>query len=199
MEVIHLSKRELDVMKLLLTGKNHKEIASSIFITERTVKYHCSNIYSKYKVSGKVELLIKLGKNCTIGQEQGEPITDIIGLRGTLRTPINLSSVSIKGSNMRELTINELEIVSGGIYDDDVVAAVAAVAGGAGVGLAQWAGLTGAQQATVGGLFGLYGAALSTALYGGLTIGNWLNDNTPIQSWIQNALDEMSGHDGDGE
>ncbi|WP_296216688.1 hypothetical protein [Pseudomonas sp. UBA2684] len=93
---------------------------------------------------------------------------------------------------MRELMIRELEFVGGGVYDADVVAVVGAVASGAGVGVAQWAGLTAAQQATAGGYFGIYGAALTTAFYGGLTVGNWLNKNTPIQTWITNALDSLS-------
>lgn len=95
---------------------------------------------------------------------------------------------------MRELLIRELEVVGGGVYDADVVAIVGAVATGAGVTAAQWAGLTAAQQATAGAYFGIYGAALTTAFYGGLTAGNWLNQNTPIQTWIANALDYLNGN-----
>lgn len=51
-----LSKKEIDVLKLALSGKQRKEIASQFYITEHTVKKHLSNIYSKLEVSGKKEL-----------------------------------------------------------------------------------------------------------------------------------------------
>ena len=51
-----LSKKEIDVLKLALSGKQRKEIASQFYITEHTVKKHLSNIYSKLEISGKKEL-----------------------------------------------------------------------------------------------------------------------------------------------
>lgn len=57
-----LSKREWDVVNLLLEGKSNKLIASSLHISERTVEFHLKNIFAKYRVSSRMELVLKLGK-----------------------------------------------------------------------------------------------------------------------------------------
>lgn len=48
-----LSQRELEVLKLLATGKTNKEIATDLFISERTVDRHVSNIFMKLDVSSR--------------------------------------------------------------------------------------------------------------------------------------------------
>lgn len=56
-----LSRREGDVVNLLLKGKSNKLIALSLGISERTVEFHLKNIYAKLQVSSRVELILKLG------------------------------------------------------------------------------------------------------------------------------------------
>ena len=58
-----LTEREHEVLKLLLAGKSNKEISSALFITESTVKTHVRNIFSKYDVSSRAELISTLLKN----------------------------------------------------------------------------------------------------------------------------------------
>jgi DNA-binding CsgD family transcriptional regulator len=55
-----LSKREWEVVKLLLQGKSNKLIAASLDISERTVEFHLKNIYTKYQVNSRIELVLKL-------------------------------------------------------------------------------------------------------------------------------------------
>lgn len=50
-----LTARELDVLKLMAKGLRNKEIASELFITERTVKFHANSIYQKLEVNGRTE------------------------------------------------------------------------------------------------------------------------------------------------
>lgn len=50
-----LTKREKDVLAELTKGKSNKEIASSLYITEKTVKTHISNIFSKLEVSDRTQ------------------------------------------------------------------------------------------------------------------------------------------------
>jgi DNA-binding NarL/FixJ family response regulator len=50
-----LTSRELDVLRLMSKGLRNKEIASELFITERTVKFHANSIYQKLDVSGRTE------------------------------------------------------------------------------------------------------------------------------------------------
>ncbi len=56
-----LSNREWDVLKLLLEGRSNKLIASSLNISVRTVEFHLKNIYAKFHVSSRIELILKLG------------------------------------------------------------------------------------------------------------------------------------------
>jgi DNA-binding CsgD family transcriptional regulator len=60
-ENVRLSRREIEVMELLLDGKSNKQIARSLDISIRTVEFHLKNIYAKFKVTSRVELILKLG------------------------------------------------------------------------------------------------------------------------------------------
>jgi DNA-binding CsgD family transcriptional regulator len=55
-----LSKRELDVIEYLLQGKSNKLIAAALGISVRTVEFHLNNIYTKYHVGSRIELVLKL-------------------------------------------------------------------------------------------------------------------------------------------
>lgn len=48
-----LTPRELEVLRFLATGKTNKTIAADLFISERTVDRHVSNILSKLNVSSR--------------------------------------------------------------------------------------------------------------------------------------------------
>ncbi len=65
-----LSSRERDVVNLLMEGKSNKLMASALHISERTVEFHLKNIYAKYQVSSRTELILKLGKSTVAGQGQ---------------------------------------------------------------------------------------------------------------------------------
>ena len=46
-----LSARELQVLRLVAAGKTNRQIAADLFISERTVERHVSNIFNKLGVS----------------------------------------------------------------------------------------------------------------------------------------------------
>jgi DNA-binding CsgD family transcriptional regulator len=48
-----LSKRELEVLRLLCAGKTNREIASDLILSVRTVDRHVSNLYAKLGVSSR--------------------------------------------------------------------------------------------------------------------------------------------------
>jgi pimeloyl-ACP methyl ester carboxylesterase len=48
-----LSRRELEVLRLVATGRSNLEIADTMFLSERTVERHLSNIYAKLRLTGK--------------------------------------------------------------------------------------------------------------------------------------------------
>lgn len=51
------SKREIEVAERLLQGKTYQMIASELFISENTVKYHVKHIYSKLNVQSRSQLI----------------------------------------------------------------------------------------------------------------------------------------------
>ncbi len=58
-----LTRREYDVLKLLAEGYFNKEIASTLNISERTVKNHVSNIFKKIGVSDRTQAAVFAIKN----------------------------------------------------------------------------------------------------------------------------------------
>ena len=50
-----LTPREQDVLAELTKGKSNREIASSLFVTEKTVKTHISNIFTKLHVQDRTQ------------------------------------------------------------------------------------------------------------------------------------------------
>jgi DNA-binding NarL/FixJ family response regulator len=48
-----LSERERDVLALVAEGRSNQEIATSLYLSVRTVERHLSNIYAKLRISGK--------------------------------------------------------------------------------------------------------------------------------------------------
>ena len=58
-----LTVREQEVLQLILSGKSNREIAELLFISESTVKTHARNIFSKYDVCSRAELISTLLKN----------------------------------------------------------------------------------------------------------------------------------------
>lgn len=53
-----LTKRELDVLKLLSVGMYNKEVAERLNISERTVKNHVSNIFKKIGVTDRTQAAV---------------------------------------------------------------------------------------------------------------------------------------------
>ncbi|MDF2546999.1 MAG: DNA-binding response regulator [Anaerosolibacter sp.] len=53
-----LTRREYEVLSLIAEGKNNKEIADTLFISEKTVKNHVSNIFKKIDVNDRTQAAI---------------------------------------------------------------------------------------------------------------------------------------------
>jgi DNA-binding CsgD family transcriptional regulator len=107
---VQLSKREKEVVNLVLQGKSNKQIALSLDISVRTVEFHLKNIYAKFQVSSRIELILKLGH--TTGsvkiEELGSSAVDRMGENTENRGKLNpqmdwttfRSAVSIIGKEL---------------------------------------------------------------------------------------------------
>ena len=54
----HLSRREKEVHELLMENLSNKEIAARLHMSERTVKFHVSNLLSKHRVKRRADLIL---------------------------------------------------------------------------------------------------------------------------------------------
>ena len=55
-----LTGRELEVAKAIAAGASNKEVARQLNITERTVKAHVSGLFTKLRVSDRLQLALKM-------------------------------------------------------------------------------------------------------------------------------------------
>jgi ligand-binding sensor domain-containing protein/DNA-binding CsgD family transcriptional regulator len=56
-EKYNISPREHEILRLIMKGKSNKEIEDALFISMPTVKTHISNIYKKFAVKNRLELI----------------------------------------------------------------------------------------------------------------------------------------------
>ncbi len=52
---VTLTKREVEVLTLVIEGFSSKEVADKLFVSKRTVDFHLANIYDKLQVSNRVQ------------------------------------------------------------------------------------------------------------------------------------------------
>ena len=67
-----LSNREATVADLVTRGLSNKEIANQLFITEKTVKFHLTNIYKRLFIKSRAQLIVYCIPYLTFT----EPLTD---------------------------------------------------------------------------------------------------------------------------
>lgn len=57
-----LTKREVEVLKLLAEGKSYDEMAALLTISSGTIRKHIENLYRKLEVNNKIDAIRKLGR-----------------------------------------------------------------------------------------------------------------------------------------
>ena len=58
-----LTPREMDVIGCIAKGFSNQDIAQALFVSEKTVKNHLTNIFKKINVSDRTQALIYVLKN----------------------------------------------------------------------------------------------------------------------------------------
>jgi LuxR family maltose regulon positive regulatory protein len=54
-----LTRRELEVLRLICAGRSNQEIAAALVITLNTVKRHNNSIFSKLGVSNRAQAIVR--------------------------------------------------------------------------------------------------------------------------------------------
>ena len=52
---VRLTKREMEVLSLVIEGRSSKDVADALYVSKRTVDFHLANIYDKLQVSNRVQ------------------------------------------------------------------------------------------------------------------------------------------------
>jgi DNA-binding CsgD family transcriptional regulator len=58
-DVVNLTKREIEIIKLIAEGMTSQEMAEKLFISPRTVETHRANLMKKLGVKNAIELVKK--------------------------------------------------------------------------------------------------------------------------------------------
>ncbi|NLX01617.1 MAG: response regulator transcription factor [Syntrophomonadaceae bacterium] len=66
---VRLTKRESDVLSLLVKGHSNKEMADAMFISEKTVKNHLTSIFRKLGVKDRTQAAVYALKNNIVSEE----------------------------------------------------------------------------------------------------------------------------------
>lgn len=66
---VKLTKREKDVLALLVKGNSNKEMAVNMFISEKTVKNHLTSIFRKLGVKDRTQAAVYALKNNIVSDE----------------------------------------------------------------------------------------------------------------------------------
>jgi len=60
-EGLNITRRELEILELVAQGLSNREIATKLFVSENTVKTHCSRAFDKLGAKRRTQA-VQLGK-----------------------------------------------------------------------------------------------------------------------------------------
>lgn len=71
---VKLTRREEEVLSGVMRSLANKEIAASLNLSERTVKFHVSSLLAKFRVRGRMELVREAVQHATPGLPASTPV-----------------------------------------------------------------------------------------------------------------------------
>jgi DNA-binding CsgD family transcriptional regulator len=72
---VKLTRREEEVLGGVMRSLANKEIAASLNLSERTVKFHVSSLLAKFRVRGRMELVREAARHTAAPMTHAEPVT----------------------------------------------------------------------------------------------------------------------------
>jgi DNA-binding NarL/FixJ family response regulator len=57
-----VSERERQIAELVAEGRSNKQVAATLFLSEKTIEHNLSRIYAKLGVRSRVELAGRIGR-----------------------------------------------------------------------------------------------------------------------------------------
>jgi two-component system, NarL family, response regulator LiaR len=69
-----LTRRELEILRLVAEGHSNSQLARMLWVTEQTVKFHLSNIYRKLDVANRTEAGRWAQRNGLLSDERHEAV-----------------------------------------------------------------------------------------------------------------------------
>lgn len=55
--MVKLTRREAEVLSLVLEGKSSREVAAALFCSKRTIDFHLGRIYGKLQVTNRLQAM----------------------------------------------------------------------------------------------------------------------------------------------
>lgn len=116
-----LSNREAEVAELVSKGLSNKEVANQLFVTEKTVKFHLTNIYKKMNVKSRAQLIVwclpHLG---FVESEATQPVRQEIAAGATQINTIPVGNTTVAGVASNVTPIRGGDMNNGGNGNGDV-------------------------------------------------------------------------------
>lgn len=89
---MNLSNAEQSVYNEIIQGKSNREIGETLFVTEKTIKFHLTNIYRKLNVKSRAELIAYQHKNG--GDMKDLPMSNEQEIEVSINSKKSLSAVN---------------------------------------------------------------------------------------------------------
>jgi DNA-binding NarL/FixJ family response regulator len=71
-----LTAREREILSLIASGRNNSEIARSLFLSQKTVRNHISNVFAKLQVIDRAQAIVKAREAGLGGSRPNNPSAD---------------------------------------------------------------------------------------------------------------------------
>lgn len=109
-----LSNRESEVAELVTQGLSNREVAEKLFVTEKTVKFHLTNIYKKMNVKSRAQLIVWCLPNMTFIDRRAPQQSN----QSTPQQPTTLPTGSNVDANAEKKDSTELDNLLPGVSNN---------------------------------------------------------------------------------